>query len=75
MKISTKGWFRLWLAIALVWWIGGAVGFIVHAVIDESKLRNAELIGLLSLAIFPPIVLYIIGRVIYWIYKGFKEDK
>jgi hypothetical protein len=37
MKISTKGWFRLWLAIALVWWIGGPVGFVVHGVIDESK--------------------------------------
>ena len=69
-----KGWFRLWLAIALLWWIGCAVGFIVYAVFDEWQLWNEELIGMVSLAIFPPIVPYIIGRVIYWVCKGFKED-
>ena len=71
MKISTKGLLRLWLAIALVWWVGW---FIFPDVWVEFVQPNS-ILGLIAWIIFPPIVLYIIGRLVFSFYKGFMGDK
>jgi hypothetical protein len=92
VRYGHKGWFRLWLVIALVWCVGGVILLIIpflvpaqfHAYTSSSRdpaLGGGQVFnwvyfcGWVTLAFLPPIVLYIIGRVVYWIYKGFKVDK
>ena len=70
MEISTKGWFRLWLAIAVVWWVGWLI-----LLVTEEYMDCGTWLSCIVVTVLPPIILYIIGRVVYWIYKGFMGDK
>ena len=78
MPLSTRGFcFRLWVVIALVWWVGSF--FIIAEIPVPRTHPHPHALHPITRGvywiIFPPIVLYIIGRVVYWFYKGFKGDE
>jgi hypothetical protein len=64
-KPKHKVWFRLWVVLSGLW-----VFYNFLLVLYGMGLDTFMLFGLL-----PPIVVYVLGRAVYWIYKRFIEPE
>lgn len=68
---NSLGWVRLWAASSLTWILGVTafwLGRCIHANTEETTLLEGVggTLSCLSMVIFPPIVLYLLGVLIAW---------
>jgi hypothetical protein len=69
MDISKRlnGWQRIWVVFTVVWTIG--LGLLI--VWDWEGFGGTFWQAILLLVI-PPLILYVAGRTVWWIYRGFR---
>ena len=74
-----KGLFRLWIVVSVCWVLFVVIGFFI-LVIDSwmghglGKINWIELLGVCCLLLLPPVILLYLGKVSFWIARGFKKS-
>ena len=61
-----KGLFRLWIVVSVFWVCYGIINFAPHAF---------DLLEVFFVLILPPVLLLILGKSIFWIFKGFMKSE
>jgi hypothetical protein len=73
----TKGLFRLWIAVSLLW----IISFLIDRFSDnipsivELQQHSQSTTQLVALVVGPPIALLVLGFVIWWIIAGFRAPR
>ena len=73
-----KGLFRLWIVVSACWVLFVLIGFFT-LVIDKWMGHGFGLwifsfLGLFSLFLLPPVILLFLGKISFWIARGFKKS-
>ena len=70
-----NGWQRLWILVAILYFIVLTIYGLYSYVDDDSGIIWQYVIGLMLIWSIPSLTLYILGRAIGWVYKGFKNKQ
>jgi len=60
-----KGLFRLWIVVSVFWVCYSINSFVPYAF---------DLLEVFFVLILPPVILLILGKSIFWIFKGFVKS-
>jgi len=64
------GWMRLWLGLSGIW---SAIMALVVVMLIKDQMPASEIAVIVVIFwVVPPAILYGLGRLVYWIYKGFR---
>ena len=71
----SRGFFRLWLGLGGLWFLGWFVGAVVHLINPEASGSAQPLfwLGLLLTGVLVPAAALIFGLFIRWIWRGVTD--
>ena len=71
------GLFRLWLVVSGIWavfTVGAGVVYFIPLDKDIFVLLGVAL-GVLAVAVVPSVVVFVVGWLLLWAFKGFRQGK